>query len=379
VQNPSLMDHQAKAVKKLGNGKILKGGTGTGKTRTALAYYSQYAPWMKLYVVTTALKRDTGDWEDEATLWGVECTVLSWNALHDFEDIEGAFFIFDEQRVVGKGVWVKAFLRVTKKNQWILLSATPGDTWIDYAPVFIANGFYPNRTEFFREHVVLSRFMKFPKVERILGEQRLERQLKSILVEMEYERHTKRREIDVFAEYDIDLFKSVWRGRWNYLEERPVRNVAELFSLMRRVLNSHTSRLDRIRDLLIKHPRMIIFYNFDYELEILRSLDVVSAEWNGHKHERVPEGNEWVYLVQYAAGAEAWNCITTDTVVFYSLTYSYRMFEQSKGRIDRINTGYTNLNYYIIRSATWLDNAIWKCLEGKKNFNETKALKEEGV
>lgn len=379
MQNPSLMPHQAKAVKELGNGKILKGGTGTGKTRTALAYYSQYAPWKKLYVVTTALKRDTGDWEQEAHLWGVECTVLSWNALHDYENIEGAFFIFDEQRVVGKGVWVKAFLRIAKKNHWILLSATPGDTWIDYAPVFIANGFYPNRTEFFREHVVLVRFTKFPKVERILGEQRLIRQLKSILVEMEYERHTKRREIDVFAEYDKELFETVWRKRWNYLEQRPVRNVAELFGLMRRVLGIHPSRLDRIRDLLLIHPRMIIFYNFDYELEILRGLDCVSAEWNGHKHEQVPEGDEWVYLVQYSAGAEAWNCITTDTIAFYSLNYSWRAFEQAKGRIDRINTGYTTLNYYVIRSATWLDNAIWKCLEQKKNFNETKVLKEFGV
>jgi hypothetical protein len=373
------MAHQAKAVNELGNGKILKGGTGTGKTRTALAYYRQYAPWVKLYVVTTALKRDTGDWEQEAGLWGVECTVLSWNALTDYEDIEGAFFIFDEQRVVGKGVWVKAFLRVTKKNQWILLSATPGDTWIDYAPVFIANGFYPNRTDFFREHVVLSRFTKFPKVERILGEQQLQRQLASILVEMEYVRHTRRKEVDVFAEYDADLFSVVWKRRWNYLEDRPVRNVAELFSLMRRVINSHPSRLDRIRDLLIKHPRMIIFYNFDYELEILRGLDVVSAEWNGHNHESVPDGDEWVYLVQYAAGAEAWNCVTTDTIVFYSLNYSYRAFEQSKGRIDRINTGYVVLHYYVIRSATWLDNAIWKALQNKKNFNETKALKEDGV
>ena len=379
VQNPSLMPHQAKAVNQLGNGKILKGGTGTGKTRTALAYYRQYAPWVKLYVVTTALKRDTGDWEQEAHLWGVECEVLSWNALHDYEDVEGAFFIFDEQRVVGSGVWVKSFIKVTQHNKWILLSATPGDSWMDYIPVFIANGFYKNRTEFCREHVVFSRFTKFPKVERILGERQLERQLSSILVEMEYVRHTKRREVDVFAEYDVDLFATVWRRRWNYLEQRPIRNVAELFSLMRRVINSHQSRLDRIRDLLIKHPRMIIFYNFDYELEILRRLDVVSAEWNGHNHQAVPEGDEWVYLVQYAAGAEAWNCITTDTVVFYSLTYSYRQFEQSKGRIDRINTGYVILNYYIIRSASWLDNSIWKCLGLKKNFNENKALKEDGV
>lgn len=334
------------------------------------------APWVKLYVVTTAKKRDSHDWEDEAKLWGCEVTVDSWNNLPAYEDVKDAFFVFDEQRVVGSGVWVKAFLKVAKQNQWILCSATPGDTWLDYIPVMVANGFYENRTAFIRDHVVYSRFTKYPKVERILGQRSLSLRLAEILVEMPYERHTSRQTVDVFCDYDRDAFDVVWKRRWNYLEGRPIRSVAELFSLGRRVLNSDPSRLARIKDLLVEHPKLIIFYNFDYELEILRQLEVKQAEWNGHKHEELPDGEEWVYLVQYSAGAEGWNCITTDAMVFYSATYSYRAFEQAKGRIDRLNTPYTVLRYYMLRSSCVIDVMIYRTLGDKRNFNEGTALKE---
>lgn len=370
-----LMPHQLKAMKEIRNGCILKGGTGSGKSATALAYYNDAETVERLIIITTAMKRDSGDWQAEAREFGLFPEVDSWNNLMNYEEVENAFFIFDEQRVVGSGVWVKAFLTITKKNRWILLSATPGDTWLDYAPVFIANGFYKNRTEFLREHVVFSRFTKFPKVERFLGTSTLTRHLASILVEMPFERHTTRRLVDIFVDHDKDLFEVVWRRRWNYLEERPIRQVSELFSLMRRVVNSDSSRLERIRDLLIKHPRLIIFYNFDYELEMLRTLDVTMAEWNGHKHEEIPDGDEWVYLVQYMAGAEGWNCITTDTMVFYSLTYSYRQFAQAQGRIDRLNTPFDTLTYYILKSASVIDFSVSRALESKRSFNERTALK----
>lgn len=375
--NPSLMPHQEKAVKELQNGNILKGGVGSGKTRTGLAWYcDRYGPWLKLYVITTAKKRDTGDWQDESALWGVDVVVDSWNNLNEYRHVEGAVFLFDEQRVVGSGVWVKAFQAISKQNRWILLSATPGDTWLDYIPVFVANGFYPNRTAFLREHVVYSRFTKYPKVERIIGTQKLVGLLRSILVVMPFERHTSRHEIDVFVEYDEDLFNSIWRGRWNPIMGRPIQNVSELFTMMRWAVNTHPSRLERIRDLLIEHPRMIIFYNFNYELEILRSLETTIGEWNGQRHDPVPKGSEWAYLVQYAAGAEGWNCITTDTVVLYSASYSYRATEQGKGRVDRLNTPYTDLWYYVLASVSPIDRAIARTQNEKKEFNQAKALKQ---
>jgi hypothetical protein len=377
MSNPPLMPHQQKAVKDLRNGNILKGGVGSGKTRTGLAYYcDRYGPFKKLYVITTAKKRDTGDWQHEAALWGVDVVVDSWNNLPSYENVEGACFLFDEQRVVGKGVWVKAFQKVTRRNKWILLSATPGDTWLDYIPVFVANGFYSSRTEFLREHVIFSRFSKYPKVERIVGSRRLAELLSTILVTMPFERHTTRHEIDVYVDYDTDLFKRIWKDRWNPVEERPIQHVAELFVLMRWAVNIHESRLERIRDLLVEHPRMIIFYNFDYELEILRTLEVTKAEWNGHKHEPLPDGPEWVYLTQYLAGAEGWNCVETDAVVFYSASYSYRQTEQAKGRIDRLDTPFTDLWYYVLRSSSLIDSAIFKALSNKHDFNLKQGLKE---
>lgn len=362
-------------MKEMRNGCVLKGGVGTGKTITALAYFADVETTERLIVITTAKKRDSGDWQAEARYFGLFPEVDSWHNLHDYEDVEGAFFIFDEQRVVGSGLWVQAFLKITKKNQWVLLSATPGDTWMDYVPVFIANGFYKNRTEFCRSHVIFSRFAKYPKVERFLETQKLQRLLSSILVEMPFEKHTKRHQVDVYCGYNAEMYDLAWRSRWNKEKERPIQSVPELYSIIRRVVNSDPSRIGRVRDLMVAHPRMIIFYNFDYELEALRELDVVKAEWNGHNHEPVPEGDEWIYLVQYASGSEAWNCITTDTVVFYSLTYSYRQFEQCKGRIDRLDTEYIDLYYYVLRSSSGIDNGIFETLSKKKNFSETSHLK----
>jgi hypothetical protein len=369
------MPHQIKAMKELRNGCILKGGTGSGKSATALAYYNDAEEVERLIVITTAMKRDSGDWQAEAREFGLFPEVDSWNNLEKYREVEGAFFIFDEQRVVGSGIWVKAFLSITKRNRWILLSATPGDTWLDYGPVFIANGFYKNRTEFLREHVVFSRFTKFPKVERFLGTSILTKHLASILVEMPFQRRTTRKLIPIFVDYDKEQLEVVWRRRWNYLEERPIRQVAELFSLMRRVVNSDPSRVSRLRDLLIEHPRLIVFYNFDYERDALLEMDYPKAEWNGHKHEDIPDGPEWVYLVQYMAGAEGWNCISTDAMVFFSLSYSYRQFAQAQGRIDRLNTTFDTLTYYVFRSASVIDFSIWRALEAKRSFNERTALK----
>lgn len=375
----SLYPHQADAVKKLRNGSILWGGVGTGKSRTALAYYIKNELPKNVYIITTARKRDSLDWEKEAAAFGIGketslaglLVVDSWNNIEKYKDVKDAFFIFDEQRVVGSGSWVKTFIAIAKANRWILLSATPGDTWMDYIPVFVANGFYKNRTEFVRTHVVYSSFTKFPKIERFVETGRLYRLRSQILVEMPYVRATVRKCTDVWVKYDRFTFDLVWKDRWNVFENRPVRDIAEMFMLARRVTNSDPSRIESVRELLSKHPRAIIFYSFDYELEVLRGLSdsYVVTEWNGHKHEPVPEGDSWVYLVQYAAGSEAWNCVTTDTIIFYSQTYSWKQYSQAQGRIDRLNTSYGLLYYYNLISKSLIDAAVRRALDRKEDFN----------
>lgn len=375
-----LYPHQEKALKQLKNGSILWGGVGTGKSRVAVEYYLREEAPHNVYVITTAKKRDSADWSGEfarvgvgsqsdATRFGV-LTVDSWNNIAKYKDVTDAFFIFDEQRLVGRGKWTKAFLKIARANRWILLSATPGDTWLDYIPVFIANGFYKNRTEFTREHVVYTSWTKYPKVERYLGVNKLVRHRNSLLVHMPYLKETIRHSKNVYCDHDVDVLEKVIKKRWHVFEERPIRDVAELFLVMRRVVNEHGSRLEAIRELLKTHKKLIIFYNFNYELEILRDLadEIEVAEWNGQKHEELPSSDSWVYLVQYAAGSEGWNCTTTDAVVFYSLTYSYKMWEQAHGRIDRLNTPYRDLYYYTLRSKSVIDTAIWRSLKSKKSF-----------
>jgi hypothetical protein len=378
-----LQPHQREALAKLKTGSILWGGVGTGKTRVAIAYYVENEAPKNIVVITTAKKRDSLDWQREAasaaigseddTYYGV-LNVDSWNNIDKWKDMKNCFFIFDEQRLVGSGTWVKAFLKIAQNNPWILLTATPGDTWIDYIPVFVANGFYKNRTEFKREHVVYAPYVKFPKVLRYLGVSKLERLRNEILVHMPYMKETIRHEKTIYVEHDEVLLENVIKTRWNPYDNKPIRDIAELFMVMRRVVNENTSRLEAVRGVLRQHQRLIVFYNFNYELELLRRLewsDYAVAEWNGHKHQDIPDSDQWVYLVQYIAGSEAWDCTETDAMLFYSLTYSYKHWEQSHGRIDRMNTPYTHLWYYVLRSRSVVDSAIWRTLKSKRSFNAT--------
>ena len=400
-----LFDYQKEAISKMKTGCILVGGVGSGKSRTALSYYfsqnggklDPYKPMQQkpkpkdLYIITTARKRDTLEWELELSpfllstkdelnkFYGNKVVVDSWNNIKKYSDVSGAFFIFDEQRVVGYGAWTKAFLKIARGNEWILLSATPGDKWEDYIPVFIANGFYKNKTEFEREHIIYSRFSKFPQVERYIGTGRLNRLRNSILVDMNFKRNTVAHHEDVYVRYDISKYKDAIRNRWDPYKDEPIQQASGLCYVLRRIVNEDESRQVALLELFEKHPKMIIFYNFNYELDILKGLyygkDVKVAEWNGRNHEPVPTGESWVYLAQYTAAAEGWNCITTDTIVFYSQSYSYKVMAQAAGRIDRLNTPYSDLYYYHLKTRSGIDLAISKALNEKKKFNERKWCK----
>lgn len=413
-----LFIHQYNALHTIKNGNILCGGVGSGKSITSLAYFLltngvqykkigyetikignvfhklvvlEYEPLRtiskNLYIITTARKRDTFEWDKELSYFlfardpklnYYKNTVVidSWNNIKKYAEVKDAFFIFDEQRVIGSGAWVKAFLKIAKSNEWILLSATPGDTWIDYIPVFVANGFYKNRTEFKLEHVVYRQFNGYQKVDRYLGIHRLIRLRDKILITMDFKRPTISHHEEVISSYDILKYKEVGKTRWDPYNDEPITNASKLCYIWRRIVNSDESRQVLLLEIFDNHPRIIVFYNYDYELDILKNLhygdNVEIAEWNGHKHQPIPECDSWVYLVQYNAGAEGWNCIKTDTIIFWSQNYSYKIMTQAAGRIDRLNTPYTDLYYYHMKSRSQIDLAISKALKSKKNFNETK-------
>ena len=391
-----LFDYQKEAIKKLDTGSILCGGVGSGKSITALAYYMQiYRGRKDIYIITTAMKRDNKEWALDMTHFHLstnkevcehKCnvTVDSWNNIDKYSKVTNAFFIFDEQRVVGKGKWVKAFLAIARMNDWILLSATPGDTWQDYIPVFIANGFFRNRTEFMREHAIYNPYItKFPKLEGYKNMGRLQRLRERILVDMDMNRNTTRHISDVPCEYDKELYKKLRRDRYDIYKDEPMQSASSLCYCLRRCVNEDISRQTALLEIVEKAGKVIVFYNFDYELDILLSLGYTTnggrecdvAQWNGHKHQDIPDSPNWVYLVQYNAGAEGWNCTQTDTMVFYSQSYSYKVMEQSMGRIDRLNTPYKDLYYYIFKSRADIDLAIARAISNKKKFNESRFAK----
>ena len=397
-----LFDYQLKSIAKMKNGCILCGGVGSGKSRTAIAYYFfengggpevDIEPMSDLpkdlYIITTARKRDTHEWEGdlnpflistdpETNLYYNKVIIDSWNNIKKYGDVTDAFFIFNEQRVVGSGTWFKAFIKISKHNNWILLSATPGDTWSDYIPVFIANGFYKNRTEFINEHVVYKRFCKFPQIDKYINTNKLVRLRDSILVDMDFERKTVAHHDDIWVNYDIEAYKHMSRERWDIWLDAPFENASQCCYALRKLVNSDNSRQVKLLEIIEEHPKAIIFYSYDYELEILHGLyygkGITVSEWNGHKHQPVPDGDSWVYLVNYTAGAEGWNCIKTDTIIFFSQQYSYKILAQSCGRIDRLNTPYKDLYYYHLKSRAPIDLAISRALKNKKNFNENKFI-----
>lgn len=403
-----LFDYQIESILKMKNGCILCGGVGSGKSLTSLGYYylqqggslsslkgGKYVKMKNpkdLYIITTARKRDTFEWEGELSCYLLsphtdangyrnKVVIDSWNNIQKYKEIKDAFFIFDEQRVVGSGAWVKTFLHIARRNKWILLSATPGDTWSDYIPVFVANGFYRNKTEFAREHIVYSCFTKYPKIDRYLNTGKLIRLRNSILVGMDYERKNTPHHEDIYVKYDISKYKDAGRLRWDPFKNEPIRDASGLCYVWRKIVNTDESRQVALLELFEKHPKMIVFYNFNYELELLKEVfdgirGVEVAEWNGHKHQPIPgSARSWVYLVQYSAGNEGWNCIKTDTIVFYSQNYSYKVMVQAAGRIDRLNTPYTDLYYYHLKSRSGIDLAISRALHEKRNFNEGKFVK----
>ena len=401
---------QMDALMRMRSGCILCGDVGSGKSRTALVYYfcrecggrlwPTYSKMTKprdLYIITTAKKRDSKEWEAEMApfllgMYDIKIIVDSWNNIGKYRSVENSFFIFDEQRLVGSGAWVSHFYRLTGTgryrhmttgNHWVLLSATPGDTWSDYIPVFVANKFYNTKTDFLDRHAVYNHFSKYPKIDKYIGEKRLMQLKAYILVNIETEKHTIHHTEYIFVDYDIENLRKVMKERWDIFKDEPISDGSQLCYTCRKIVNMNSNRIEKVRELLQDHPKAIIFYNFDYELEMLRSMcedmNYLKAEWNGHKHEELPKGDAWVYLVQYTAGAEGWNCITTDTTIFFSLNYSYKTTKQASGRIDRRNTPFVDLYYYFITTKSWIDKAIKQALVHKKNFNEKRYLDSNGV
>ena len=403
-----LFPHQEESLSKIKNGNIVVGGVGSGKSILTIAYYwtkilggdlhnlsKPIKNSTKLYIITTAMKRNLKEWDkellkfyldvehSEANPNKIEIVIDSWNNVKKYKEVKDAFFIFDEDKVTGYGVWAKSFITISKHNQWVIATATPGDKWEDYIPVFIANGFFRNKTHFMEEHCLMSRFSTYPKIEKYLKTVKLAEYRDAITVTVNYKPPAELHHIYERVGYDKSEYMKVMKFRVNPFTSEPIKNISELCFTVRKINNSDNSRIFRLKRLVMEHPKVIIFYNYNYELDILKealtSLEVPFTEWNGHLHEDILVGDRWAYLVNYSSAAEGWNCITTDTIIFYSDNYSYKIMTQAAGRINRLNTPYDHLYYYHLVSDSPIDRSIRNTLIRKKKFNEATFLKKQNI
>lgn len=376
-------DYQKRAINQMHNGCILCGGVGAGKSLTSLGYIDKVYPSGTVYIITPARKRNTGEWFDDIRKNDMDETrfvVDSWNNLSKYKDVKDAFFLFDEQKVSGKGTWAKSLIRIAKSNQWILLSATPGDTYDDYATVLIANGFVRNRTTWYDEYCVTKSQPFFHIVDH-KNKDVIDMMIRRIFIKMDYQSDKKRieRVIPIQAR-SAGEEKEILMTHKAPGAQMPFTTFAAAIAYVRMNCYDKSKKTEALRKIIEKHKKIIVFYNFLSEkLEIERAAidaNVTINFYNGQRHDPIPDTDEWVYGVQYNSGAEAWNCITTNAMVFYSPNYSYKTMEQAHGRIDRVNSPYECLYYYMLLNELNIDNKVMNALSSKKDFNE-KMLEEE--
>lgn len=406
VERYKVKPYQQDAVDRMKNGCILNAGVGTGKSFMGLLYYwtevcdgvytdDEYKPMKNprpLLIITTPKKRDSLEWEkdmlpfllspdDDANPYSSDAPVRidSWQNIKKYTNVVGYFVIFDENCLSSWGTWTKSFLKIAKKNQWILLTATPGDNWSDYIPVFIANGFYKNKTEFKENHIIMNPFTRYPSIKGYFNQGKLMKYRKQITVTVNDSRITIPIHKDIRCDYDKETEKLVLRNRWHPFEDRPLRDATEMAVVMRKIAFGDYSRIDKCKELHEVNPRIIIFYDYDFELDMLVEMceteGYVYAQWNGHKHDPIPDEARWLYLVQYTAGNAAWNCISTNCMIFFNDNYSYKKMKQAAGRIDRLNTPYHELFYYHLTSSSFIDKRIKKTLLDKSAFNDVREFR----
>lgn len=371
----SMYEYQLEAIDKLQSGMILWGNVGSGKSRTSLYFYCKNYSNKKLLIITTAQKRNNGEWLEECKVFGLNPIIDSWNNIKKYDNYENYFIIFDEDHLTGYGAWSKAFIKMAKHNDWLVLTGTPGDNYAEFMTVFIAKGWYKNKRDFEEQHVIYSRYSKYPKVDRYINQGLLEVRRRDILVKMFVDKRAIVHKEVIITQYDISKYKKAYKDKRDE-NNKPFKNATAFCLYLRKICNEDVSKVVKVRELLLKHNKVIIFYNYLYEKEILLKLLKTMktfnvGEYNGQHHDDIPIGERWAYLCQYTAASEGWNCLLCDTMIFFSMSYSYKAMEQAAGRINRINTPYKDLYYYYLRTTSSIDLSINRALSTKRNFNES--------
>lgn len=141
-------------------------------------------------------------------------------------------------------------------------------------------------------------------------------------------------------------------------------------------------KISRLIDLVNStSDRVIIFYNFNTELEALRKVlfDRPISIVNGQaKNLKAYENNDnSVTLIQYQAGAMGLNLQKANRIIYFSLPERSELFEQSKARICRIGQE-KQCYYHIMMCRKSVEEKIYECLLMRKDYTDELFRKEFG-
>lgn len=139
-------------------------------------------------------------------------------------------------------------------------------------------------------------------------------------------------------------------------------------------------KISRLIDLVNStSDRVIIFYNFNTELEALRKVlfDRPISIVNGQvKDLKAYENNDnSVTLIQYQSGAMGLNLQKANRIIYFSLPERSELFEQSKARICRIGQG-KQCYYHIMMCHKSVEEKIYECLLMRKDYTDELFRKE---
>ena len=138
-------------------------------------------------------------------------------------------------------------------------------------------------------------------------------------------------------------------------------------------------KLDALKDLIDStEDRLIIFYNFNDELEAIKLLcdDRPISVVNGSKKDlqAYNECSNSITLVQYQSGSMGLNLQLANKIIYFTPTLSSELFEQSKKRIHRIGQEQPCF-YYLLKCG--IENRIYDVLSMRKDYTDALFEKEE--
>lgn len=146
---------------------------------------------------------------------------------------------------------------------------------------------------------------------------------------------------------------------------------------MRKLCGVHNyNKLEKLKEMLEStEDRLIIFYNFKDECKAIETMckqlqkpvSIVNGSIKDLKN--YDEHSNSVTLVQYQAGAMGLNLQKANKIIYFGLTLSSELFEQSKKRVHRIGQDKSCIYYYLITKGT-IEEDIFETLKERRDYTD---------